>query len=308
MLVSSSRAARRADAGHEPGRHAHSEHRGHQPGGAGDGQVVPAQQLRCPGQHPGPVLRPPRRARRGRPRAAGRAARAGPGEDPVLGDPRRRRRAHIGDLAARPCRSPAPRTGPRHSPRSRPDHRPRSRPGHRPAASSNPAPRAAYRACGPRSAATTPGRLAVGRVRGRRLARGRRVLLQPPSSSAICAAMRLRLASPARRSPHAARRSPPAARDQHRQLPPRRTETARTPAHDRHQPARSSRHTERGDHPSSPPRRPAQLRVTDASPRNQGSRPSRERGREVAARSLRRCILINPPIPLRAAELCSHDG
>ncbi len=41
-------------------------------------------------------------------------------------------------------------------------------------------------------------------------------------------------------------------------------------------------------------------KVWDASPRNQGSRPSRRRGCEMAARRLRRRILINPFIPLRA--------
>ena len=39
---------------------AHPDHRAHQPGGAGHRQVMPAQQLRRPGQHPRPVSRPPR--------------------------------------------------------------------------------------------------------------------------------------------------------------------------------------------------------------------------------------------------------
>ena len=210
----------------------------------------------------------------------------------------------------RACRPPAPRPGPRRSSVQQPGSHtmisfgsstsgivepgaPRCFPGLRPDALRRDA----------------RARLAVGRIRARGLARGRRIL---PSrccrSSAICAAC----ASNCLACPAITSRSPAfAARSCSTNTASPSTEDGRRPGH---QPmiatsqARSSRHTERGDHPSSPPRRPAQLRVTDASPRNQGSRPSRERGREVAARSLRRCILINPPIPLRAAELCSHDG
>ena len=56
-----------------------------------DGQVVAAQQLRRPGQDPGPVLRP----RRHRRRRVARGGAAQPGQaagaDLVLGDLRRRR-------------------------------------------------------------------------------------------------------------------------------------------------------------------------------------------------------------------------
>ena len=76
-----------AHRGHEPGRGRDAQHRGHQPGGPPDGQVVGAQQLRRPAQHPRPVLGPPGRDRGCRARGAGGTTRAGPGEDPVLGEP-----------------------------------------------------------------------------------------------------------------------------------------------------------------------------------------------------------------------------
>ena len=127
-------------------------------------------QLRGRGQHPGPVLGAGRHARRGGAGLGARAARAGPGDDPVLGHVRRRGRGDVGDLTALHPRHRRPGQVRAAAPAAVRRRRRRSRSGCRPAASSS------RRLTGllaglaaRRGARRAPLRLAVGRVRGRRL-------------------------------------------------------------------------------------------------------------------------------------------
>ena len=86
-----------------------TEHRSHQPRGAGHRQVMGTHQFSGPGQHPRPVLRAGRRTLRRSTAATAPAPGTGPGDDLMLGHPRRRRGRQVHDLAARHIHHRRPR-------------------------------------------------------------------------------------------------------------------------------------------------------------------------------------------------------
>jgi hypothetical protein len=97
------------DAAHKPGGDPHPEHRPHQVRSASHRQVMGAHQLRGAGQYPRPVLHSGQRTPRRGPTGAVPAPGAGPGDDLILGHPRRRRWRQVHDLTARHTHHRRPR-------------------------------------------------------------------------------------------------------------------------------------------------------------------------------------------------------
>ena len=88
------------DRGEEPDRDVYPGQGRQHRGRSADRQVVRAGQLRGRGEHPGPVHSARRHPLRGGPGPRRSTARAGTGDDPVLGHIRRRGRGDVGDLTA----------------------------------------------------------------------------------------------------------------------------------------------------------------------------------------------------------------